>query len=234
MRKWLLTFVLFAGGVQLAQAQWMAGLALVNVAIWPQPDLRIPVPATTTAQSRPGRQDRHDKDIRPAPLLAPAGSAVQANARALADRFPAGERARIEQAFVQSMDVYGQLTRKLDIPQGDMAASLAAFIVGNYMAMNEADVPDDVFRAVARQLREQDGLRAMGRRAGSDQLRTLYEQSAMIGTFMALTWKSQQGAPQPPGVWANVRDAARANLQTVLRTDPSRLRLDGTGMHLER
>ena len=229
MRKLLLTFVLCAGAAQPAYAQWMAGLALVNTAIWPQPDLRVPIPVTGAAPSRPSRPARAAP-----PLLAPAGTAVQANARALADKFPAAQRTRIEQAFVQSMDVYGQLTRKLDIPQRDMAASLAAFIVGNYMAMNEADVPDEVFRAVARQLRDQDDLRGMGKRVGNDQLRALYEQSAMVGTFMALTWKSQQSTPQPPGVWTNVRDAARANLQAVLRTDPSRLRLDQAGMHLER
>jgi len=56
----------------------------------------------------------------------------------------------------------------------------------------------------------------------------------MAGTFMALTWKSQQSAPQPPQVWANVRDAARANLRTVLRMDPSKLRLDKNGIHLAR
>ena len=225
MRK-LLLILMCAGAAQLAHAQWMAGLSLVNTAIWPQPDLTVPVPATTAAAAR---QDK------PAPPLLALGSpAVQANARALAVKFPAAERAKIEQAFVQSMDVYGQLTRKLDIPQRDMAASLAAFIVGNYMALNETDVPDDVFKAVAAQLRRQAHLREMGTRVRSDQLRTLYEQSAMVGTFMALTWKSQQSAPQPPQVWANVRDAARANLQTVLRTDPSRLRLDDTGMHLAR
>lgn len=225
MRK-LLLILMCAGAAQLAHAQWMAGLSLVNTAIWPQPDLTVPVPATTAAAVR---QDK------PAPpLLVPGAPAVQANARALAVKFPAAERAKIEQAFVQSMYVYGQLTRKLDIPQRDMAASLAAFIVGNYMALNETDVPDDVFKAVAAQLRRQAHLREMGTRVRSDQLRTLYEQSAMVGTFMALTWKSQQSAPQPPQVWANVRDAARANLQTVLRTDPSRLRLDDTGMHLAR
>ena len=226
MRKLLLT-LMCAGAAQLAHAQWMAGLSLVNTAIWPQPILAVPVPANTAAAA--ARQEKQAP-----PLLVPGSPAVQANARALATTFPAEERAKIEQAFVQSMDVYGQLTKKLDIPQRDMAASLAAFIVGNYMALNETDVPDDVFKAVAGQLRRQADLREMGTRVQSDQLRTLYEQSAMVGTFMALTWKSQQSAPQPPQVWANVRDAARANLQTVLRTDPSRLRLDKGGMHLAR
>jgi hypothetical protein len=132
------------------------------------------------------------------------------------------------------MDVYGQLSKKLGIPQRDMAGSLAAFIVGNYIVMNQTDVPDDVFKAVGSQLRSQEGLREINKRVKAAQLRTLYEQSAMVGTFMALTWKSHQASPQPPAVWDNVRDSARANLQAVLRTDPSTLRLDKNGMRLAR
>lgn len=223
MRKLLLTFVLFTAALPLARAQWMAGLSLAQMTIWPPLNLNLTVPGNSTQAAQHKEQG---------PLLAPAGTNVQANARMLAAKFPAERRAEVEQAFRQSMNVYGQVTRKLDIPDRDMAASLAAFIVGNYMAMNEADVPDEVFQVVARQLRGQAGLREMGKRVKSDQLRTLYEQSAMVGTFMALTWKSHERSPQPPQIWANVRDTARANLEAVLHADPSRLRLDKTGMNL--
>jgi hypothetical protein len=224
MRKLLLTFVLFTAALPLARAQWMAGLSLAQMVIWPPLNLNLSTPGG-------GRQVAQHKE--PPPLLAPAGTDVQSNARMLAAKFPVERRAEVEQAFRQSMNVYGQVTRKLDIPDRDMAASLAAFIVGNYMVLNEADVPDDVFQVVARQLRQQAGLREMGKRVKSDQLRMLYEQSAMVGTFMALTWKSHQRSPQPPHIWTNVRDTARANLEAVLHTDPARLRLDKTGMSLE-
>lgn len=225
MRNLLLVVVLFTGALPLAQAQWTSGLGMTNWVIWPQPDLTVPIPTNYTDA---GKEERPEP-----PLLAPTGSAVQANARELSTAFPANQRGKMEQAFRQSMDVYGQLSKKLDIPQRDMAGSLAAFIVGNYMAMNEADVSDEVFKTVAQQLRTQAGLRDMGKRVKRDQLRDLHEQSAMVGTFMALTWKSHQSSPQPAQVWTNVRDAARANLQAVLRTDPSRLRLDKTGMRLQ-
>ena len=77
------------------------------------------------------------------------------------------------------------------------------------MVMNETEVPDEAFRTAVRQLRDQGGLRELGRRLKDDQLRALHEQSAMVGTFMALTWKSHKQSPQPPEVWTNVRDAAR-------------------------
>lgn len=226
MRKLLLVFALFIGASPLAQAQWTAGLGMTNWVIWPQPDLTVPIPSTINAPQSEERQEP--------PLLAPATPAVQANARELAAHFPQEQRVKMGQLFVQSMDVYGQLTKKLDIPQRDMAGSLAAFIVGNYMVMNQTDVSDDVFKTVARQLRTQQPLREMGKRVKATQLRTLYEQSAMVGTFMALTWKSHQRSPQPAPVWTNVRDAARANLQAVLRADPTKLRLDQDGMRLER
>lgn len=224
MRKLLLTFVLFTAALPLARAQWMAGLSIAQMTIWPPLNLNLTTPGN-------GTQAAQHKER--GPLLAPAGTNVQANARVLAAKFPAERRAEVEQAFRQSMDVYGQVTRKLAIPDRDMAASLAAFIVGNTMVMNEADVPDEVFQAVARQLREQAGLREMGKHVKGDQLRTLYEQSAMVGTFMALTWKSHQRSPQPPQIWTNVRDTARANLEAVLHADPSRLRLDQSGMRLD-
>lgn len=224
MRKLVVAFLLVAAALPLARAQWMAGLSIAQMTIWPPLNLNLTTPAAHQAVAQ---------QKKPAPpLLAPAGTDVQANARELATRFPAERRAEVEQVFRQSMDFYGQVMKKLAIPERDMAASLAAFIAGNYMVMGETDVPDEDFQALVRQLRQQPSLREMGQRGDSAQLRKLYEQSAMVGTFMTLTWKSHQRSPQPPQVWTNVRDAARANLQAVLQTDPSRLRLDKSGMRL--
>jgi hypothetical protein len=223
MRKLLLA-LLFAAASPLAQAQWMAGLSIAQMTIWPPLNLNL----TTPGGHKPVAQQKKPEP----PMLAPAGTDVQANARDLAARFPAERRAEVEQVFRQSMDFYGQVMKKLAIPERDMAASLAAFIAGNYRVMHETDVPDEDFQALVRQLRQQPSLSEMSRRAESGQLRKLYEQSAMVGTFMTLTWKSHQRSPQPPQVWSNVRDSARANLQAVLQTDPSRLRLDKNGMRL--
>jgi len=88
MRKLLLTWMC-AGAAQLTHAQWMAGLSLVNTALWPQPILTVPVPETTAA-----RQEKQAP-----PPLVPGSPAVQANARALAANFPAQDEHARERAI---------------------------------------------------------------------------------------------------------------------------------------
>ena len=61
-------------------------------------------------------------------------------------------------------------------------------------------------------------------------LRGLYEQCAMVGTFMALAQLSQKANPQPAAQQQHLRDAARANLQRVLGREPERLSLGPNGL----
>jgi hypothetical protein len=61
----------------------------------------------------------------------------------------------------------------------------------------------------------------------------VFEQSAMIGAFMALAYKSHQQQPQPPAVYENMRNAARENLQLVLKGDPANLFIDKNGMRFQ-
>ena len=224
MRTLLLSLALLIGVAPSAHAQ-LAGYGCC-FQVWPQPDLRVPVPGEH-GHARPANAT----PLAPpdAPLKAPARSAVETNARELAARFPAAQRPRMEQAFRRCMDVYLQLEKKLGLPERDMAGSLAAFLVGNYMVLNDVDVSDDAFRTVARQLRDQGSMQASLRRVDAAQLRNLYEQTAMMGTFMALAHKSQQQNPQPPETAAHLRDTARANLEAVLRMDPARLSISDTG-----
>lgn len=228
MRRLLMSLALSIALAPLAHAQ-LAGFGMENIQVWPQPDLRVPIPG----------ERQHAKPARPAPpapadapLRAPAGSAAGTNARELAARFPLAQRQQMEQAFRRSLDVYTRIEKKLGIPERDMAGSLAAFLVGNYMVLNDADVSDDAFRAVARQLRDQAAIQSSLRRLDAVRLRNLYEQTAMIGTFMALAHKSQQQNPQSSEAATHIRDAARANLKAVLRTDPARLAIDDTGLRV--
>lgn len=224
MRTLLLSLALLIGVTPLAHAQ-LAGYGCC-FQVWPQPDLRVPIPNEHGHTKPVNTTPRVSAD---APLKAPARSAVENNARELAARFPVAQRPQMEQAFRRCMDVYAQLEKKLGLPERDMAGSLAAFLVGNYMVLNDADVSDNAFRTVARQLRDQASMQAALRRVDAAQLRNLYEQTAMMGTFMALAHKSQQQNPQPADAAAHIRDTARANLEAVLRTDPARLSITDTG-----
>ncbi|OEZ97476.1 DUF6683 family protein [Duganella sp. HH101] len=168
----------------------------------------------------------------PAPLRAEAPPAVQRNAQELAQRFPAAQRAPMAQAYQDSMEVYQKIEAKMGWSRNDVGGALAAFVVGNYMAMRDTEVADEDFAAVARQMRNHPRLAGSFRQQSAASLRNLYEQSAMVGTFMALAQKSLQQTPQPTQQ-ANLRAAARENLKLVLGADPERLHIGARGAVLE-
>lgn len=218
IRKFLLAALALAA-IPAAHAQ-MAGYGMQydNVTVWPVPDLRVPVHSSGGAAA--------------APVRASAQPAPKANARILAQSFPPKKQFEMQQAYLQSMDVYLQIEKKMGWTSRDMAGGLAAFVVGNYMVLNDADVSDEAFQAVAKQLRREPGMQALVSKQDAVTLRDTFEQSAMVGTFMALAYKSAQQTPQPPAVQQNLRNAARENLKLVLRTDPATVQIDNAGIHL--
>jgi hypothetical protein len=218
MRFSVLFAALTIGAAPAAYSQCCGfGMSYDNVVVWPQPDLRIPVPSTRKAP----------------PILPKSKPAVQANARKLAQHFPPEKRAEMEKIYVQSMDVYLQVEKKMGWTSRDMAGGLAAFLVGNYMVLKNTEVSDEEFNAVARQMRAQNKLQEVNTRNDADKVRDVFEQSAMIGAFMALAYKSNQQQPQPPAVVENMRNAAKENLQLVLKVDPANLLIDKNGMRFE-
>jgi hypothetical protein len=194
------------------------GMSYDNVVVWPAPDLRVLVPTYAEAKKAPP------------PALAKAKPAVQANARKLSLHFPPDKRAEMEKIYVQSMDIYLKVEKKMGWTPRDLAGGMAAFVVGNYMVLNNTEVSDEAFAAVARQFRAQPALRELGDSRDQDKVRDVFEQSAMVGAFMALAYKSHQQQPQPPAVYENLRNAAIENLKLVMRTDPAALHIDDTGI----
>lgn len=220
MRFRLFCALVLAGASPLGHAQCCGyGMSYDNVVVWPAPDLRVPVPTYTQASKAPP------------PALAKARPAIQANARKLSMHFPADKRAAMEKIYQQSMDIYLQVEKKMGWTPRDLAGGMAAFVVGNYMVLKNTDVSDEAFAAVARQFRAQDKVRELGNNPDPEKVRDVFEQSAMIGAFMALAYKSHQQQPQPPAVYENMRNAAVENLKLVMRTDPDSLRIDDKGIH---
>lgn len=161
-----------------------------------------------------------------------AQPAVQRNAQELARIFPSARQSEMARVFQQSMDVYRQVAAKMGWQRDDVDGAMAAFIVGNYMVFANREVQDAEFAAVADQLRQGGGMRRLASERGPEAMRNLYEKSAMVGTFMALAYKSQQQKAQPEHVAANLRNSARENLKLVLGTDPERLRIGERGIML--
>ena len=166
---------------------------------------------------------------RQAPLRATGTPAIERNAQELAQRFPEDQREKMRKAYIDCMKGYQKIEAKMGFPSNDLGGAMAAFIVGNYMVFAWTEVTDAEFAAVAEQFRRTPGWQASMRKADAAALRTLYEQSAMVGTFMALAHKSLGPAAQADKK-ARLRAVAAQNLKLLLGSDPARLRVGAQGV----
>lgn len=162
-----------------------------------------------------------------APLAAPQ---AERNAAELAQAAPAAQRAKLEKIYVQLMPGYHQLERKLGWPADDVAGAMAALLAGNYMAMTGTELSDESVAAAGNQLRASSAVQNLLTQLSAADRRRLYEQCAMLGTFMALANKS--AAQQPAAVVANLRQSARANLRVVVGDAADTLRFTAGGLQL--
>lgn len=162
--------------------------------------------------------------------VANAPPQVAKNAREIAQRFPQAQQAAMQSTLAQSLEVYQKLEAKFGWTRNDVAGAVAAFLVGNYMVMTGAQVPDEDFVAVAQQLRASPQLRNTLNRQTPQALRDFYEQQAMVGTFMALAQMSNEKQPLPADRLAHLRDSARANLRMALKRDPAGMTIGPAGM----
>lgn len=168
---------------------------------------------------------------RQAPVRANAAPALSRNAEELAQRFPSDQQEQMRKAYIDCMRGYQKIEAKMGWPANDLGGAVAAFIVGNYMVFAWREVSDAEFAAVAEQFRRQSGWQASMRKLAPAKARNLYEQSAMVGTFMALAHKSLGPAPQPEKQ-ARLRQVAADNLKLVVGADPASIRIDSRGLSL--
>lgn len=155
-----------------------------------------------------------------------------ANARELAQVAPAAQREQMAEAYLQSFEAWRQLERKLGLPADDVAGAIAAFIAGNYMAYRNEEVPDATYLRLVEQMRGAlAGNRGFATASPADK-RRLYEQMAMVGTFMAVARLSFQQQPNPAAE-RNFRDAAAANLETALKVPAGQVRIGERGLTLQ-
>lgn len=174
------------------------------------------------------RPDAPRAAVRPVALAAPQ---VARSATELAQAAPAAQRARLEKLYVQLMPGYQQLERKLGWPADDVAGAMAALLAGNYMAMTGTELSDEAVSAAGHQLRQAASVQRLLSQLSAADRRRLYEQCAMLGTFMALANKTSQ--QQPANVVANLRQSARENLRVVLGNAVDNLRFSPQGIQLQ-
>lgn len=161
--------------------------------------------------------------------LAGGSPQTASNARELALAVPPERRDQMARAYLQSFDTWRQLERRLGLPANDVAGAIAAFIAGNYMAYRGVEVPDETYHRLVEQMRGALATSRSFARASASDRRKLYEQMAMVGTFMALAHLSFQQKPNPQAE-QNFRDSAAANLEAALKVPADQLQITGQGL----
>jgi hypothetical protein len=154
-----------------------------------------------------------------------------ATAHALAQRYDASQRPQIERAFVDAFQGYQKIEAKFGLRQGDVAGSLAAFLAGNLMAYRDMDFPDERFPALVEQIRTALTSSPAFIGASATQKRQIYEETATIGMFMAVSREALKRKRNPEAE-ANFRQTAKANLDRLLGFNASRLDLTKDGIHV--
>ena len=165
------------------------------------------------------------------PLLVEGPPQLRQSAAALAQPFPAAQRVAMSKAFEESFGFWQKLETQLGLTPNDLASGVAAFIAGNYAAFMQQQVSDEQFKALVRQMQGLLGRHAGIREAGAAQRRALYEQMAMVGTFMVV-YREQLKARPNASEELNFRNTAKANLEAALGVGVERILIGAQGLEI--
>lgn len=164
-----------------------------------------------------------------APIVVNGPSKVPQSAAELAQRFPADKRAAMNKAYQESFLFWQKLETQLGLTPNDVAAGVAAFIAGNYAAFTQQQVPDEHFKALVLQLQGTLAQNAAFTQSPPAAKRSMFEQLAMVGTFMAVYREHLKQKPSPREE-QHFRDAAKANLEAGLGLAIERMEIGPQGL----
>ena len=164
-----------------------------------------------------------------APVLASGPAQVHQSATELAQRFPAQHRAAMTKAFEESFVFWQKLETQLGLTPNDVGAATAAFIAGNYAAFMQQQVADEDFKTLVAQMQGLLGRNAAFVQSSPALKRQMYEQLAMVGTFMVVYGEHLKQKPSP-NEEVNFRNSAKANLEAGLGIAVERIQIGKQGL----
>ncbi|WP_457419865.1 DUF6683 family protein [Roseateles sp. P5_E7] len=164
-----------------------------------------------------------------APLIASGPAQLRQSATELAQRFPAANRAAMTQAFEESFVFWQKLETQLGLTPNDVGAATAAFIAGNYAAFMQQPVPDDDFKALVLQMQGLLARNPAFTQSSPAARRAMFEQLAMVGTFMAVYREHLKAKPNASEE-LNFRNTAKANLEAGLGLAVERIQIGKQGL----
>ena len=150
----------------------------------------------------------------------------------LAAGYPAHARKEAHHTFSELLVGYEKIEQQFKIPTSDVAGAVAAFIAGSYMAYRDVDFPDERFPPLVSQIRSIIQSQPEFAKATAIQKQEMYEQMAILGMFMATTRMALQERPNPQ-LTANLRQAAKSNLEQFLKTDADKVKITAQGLVIQ-
>lgn len=164
-----------------------------------------------------------------APLVAAGPAQLRQSATELAQRFPAQHRAAMTKAYEESFVFWRKLETQLGLTPDDVAAGVAAFIAGNYAAFMQRQVDDEHFKSLVLQMQGLLARNPAFMQSSPAAKRAMFEQLAMVGTFMAV-YREHLNQKPSPGEEVNFRNAAKANLEAALGLAVERMQIGPQGL----
>lgn len=164
-----------------------------------------------------------------APIVAAGPAQLRQSATELAQRFPAQHRAAMTKAYEESFVFWQKLETQLGLTPNDVAAGVAAFIAGNYAAFMQQHVADEDFKSLVLQMQGLLASNPAFMQSTPATRRAMFEQLAMVGTFMVV-YREHLNRQPSPGEEVNFRNAAKANLEAALGLAVERLQIGPQGL----
>jgi hypothetical protein len=150
----------------------------------------------------------------------------------LAAYYPSDKRSEAERTFKEILDGYRKIESQFGIPNNDLAGAVAAFVAGSWMAYQDKSFPDQNFLPLVNQVRGIIRSNADFALSTAAERREMYEQMAILGTFLALSRERLQKQPNA-ATSANIRSAAKSYLEGFLKTDANRVQITANGLVLK-
>jgi hypothetical protein len=181
------------------------------------------------SQAALGRAARAGGAVDDRPMNTFPADAKPVMPRKLAASYPEARRAEAEKTFLRTLEGYHEIESKFGLRRNGIGGAVAAFIAGNHSAYRDEPFPDKFFQPLAMQMHQRihdsDALKA----STEAQRQEMYEQLAIIGTYMALTREglAKNGDPK---LKADMKRAARQYLEAFLQIDPDRMQIGPKGL----
>lgn len=187
---------------------------------------------TFAGPSEPLENTTQRKDRPPVSTQFAKTGNVSSTPSRMAAKYPAENRSEATNLFSKLLSSFAEIERLFRLPETDVANAAAAFVVGSWMAFNNADFPDENFKPLVKQLRDVISGSPNFAIVTDGQKQELYEQLAILGMFAANVQRAINQEPNTQ-IAGNMRNAARGYLEIFLSTKAEKVKLTPQGLVID-